>query len=80
MQIQHLISVGYRLLRAAQAAISHQSEEYLDLVETIEETHIRAASELISSIETLERLTESIRDECDLLTRLLGAAQVSSLE
>lgn len=69
-----------RLLRAAQAAINHQSEECLNLVDAIEETHIRAANELITSTETLECLTENITDECSQLARLLGAAQVSFLD
>lgn len=70
----------YRLLRAAQAALNHKSEEYLDLVDAIEENHTRAANELIGSTETLAYLTESITDECSQLTRLLGAAQVLALE
>lgn len=71
-------SDGDRLLRASQAALNHQSEECLNLVDAIEETHIRAANELIKSTKTLEYLKESITDECSQLTRLLGAAQVLS--
>lgn len=70
----------YRLLRAAQAALNHQSEECLNLVNAIEGIHIRAANELITSTEILEYLTENITDECSQLARLLGAAQVLSLE
>lgn len=70
----------YRLLRAAQAALNHQSEECLNLVNAIEGIHIRAANELITSTEILEYLTENITDECSQLARLLGAAQVLPLE
>lgn len=34
------------------------------------------ASELINSVERLEHLKEEIIDECNLVTRLIGASQV----
>ncbi|RPB16208.1 aspartokinase [Morchella conica CCBAS932] len=65
-----------QLKSAVEASLTHQSEEYLALFETIEEDHIRMASELINSAERLEHLKEEIIDECNLVTRLIGASQI----
>lgn len=63
-----------------ESAIAHHSEEYLSIAEAIREGYTRRADELISSVERLECLKEDIIDECNLITRLIGAAQVCPLK
>lgn len=67
---------SYRLLRAAEEALKPNSKMYLDIVDSIRDSHMLAGAALIRSPERLEELKVGIESECGHLTSFLSAAQI----
>ncbi|KAL0631786.1 Aspartokinase [Maublancomyces gigas] len=65
-----------RLLRAAEEALKPNSKIYLDIVDSIRDSHMLAGAALIRSPERLEELKAGIESECGHLTSFLSAAQI----
>ncbi|KAK9381719.1 Aspartate/glutamate/uridylate kinase [Kockiozyma suomiensis] len=65
-----------RLLHAADHALKKGSNQHVDVVNVIREDHISVSRKLIKDQFILEDLENKINQECDLLARFLGAAQI----
>lgn len=64
-----------RLLRAATDAENHNSKSFHTLIDDVRNDHIEEAKKQIKSPELQTRLTNEINEECDLVVRILEAAQ-----
>lgn len=64
-----------RLLRAASDAENHNSKSFHNLIEDVRTDHIETARKQIKNPELQERLIQEIHEECNLVTRILEAAQ-----
>ena len=64
-----------RLLRAASDAEKHASKSFHHLIEQVRDDHIETAVLEVKSPELQTRLKQEINDECDLVIRILEAAQ-----
>ncbi|KAK9449412.1 Aspartate/glutamate/uridylate kinase [Limtongia smithiae] len=63
-----------RLLKAAEFAL--KNENYAEVVAAICDDHLSTARNLIQDATVLKDLVDAIQEECDLLSRLLSAAQI----
>jgi hypothetical protein len=66
----------YRLLRAAEEALTPGSTEHVAIVKAIQEDHTASARTLIRDPENLGRVEREIDFECKRLEDYLNAAQV----
>lgn len=64
-----------RLLRAASDAENHHSKSFHTLIEEVRLDHVETAVSEIKSPELQARLKQEINEECDLVIRILEAAQ-----
>jgi len=64
-----------RLLRAASDAENHHSKSFYTLIDDVRADHIQTAEKEIKSLELQARLKQEISHECDLVIRILEAAQ-----
>ncbi|RKO91817.1 aspartokinase [Blyttiomyces helicus] len=67
-----------RLLEAADDVMNPESTRYLDIVDGICASHLRAVDEAlpVEAVEERARVGKEVRDECDRLKGFLSAAQV----
>ncbi|KAG5457377.1 MAG: hypothetical protein BJ554DRAFT_2626 [Olpidium bornovanus] len=66
----------FRLLRAATEALVPGSKDYLDIVDSIAQDHLVAARLHIRNLLLLDEAEKHVNQECDILKRFLGAAEV----
>ncbi|KAK5098890.1 hypothetical protein LTS08_006268 [Lithohypha guttulata] len=64
-----------RLLRAASDAENHYSKSFHTLIDAVRADHIETAEKEIKTPELQARLKQEVNDECDLVIRILEAAQ-----
>jgi aspartate kinase len=65
----------FRLLRAAREAEIAGSRGFLDIVNAIQDDHIKTSEQYIKSPKILSRLIVDIKEECVHLLKFLDAAQ-----
>lgn len=64
-----------RLLRAATEAESHRTDTFKSLIEDVRADHIEAGEREITNAGIREQLVKDINKECDLVIKILEAAQ-----